>query len=338
MQTTGYSTGMQSWLATNAIDTPQNDCIVPLAPAILSPTSGTTLTTGTVTILWTGEVWAVINVSISGGITLTWLINGSWDRSITFLNISNGSYLIFASQTDAWNNVSVSITSTFSIAIPIPPTPTPTPTPSGWGGGWGAHLQQDNCPYGDNSPSYYDKDCGKVSIENIPEIKDPLTFMGQCQYKDWAFELYKTTMTDIKGMPYEQAVITMLSKCLIHWEANKGISYKWEEFLRYWALYKVAYRLVGKAIDIPATQKHWSDIYYTEWKRLWLREGLSVPKDPNTLVWSRALQKVIHNILDYGSLSNPALEANLKSKTYNSLLVKRWTFALVIEKLIHSQE
>lgn len=334
MQTTGYDDFLvQDWVDNSISDEPQNDCSVP-TPIILLPISWEVFTTGTLTINGTWEIGYTITMTVNSTI-FTGIIDGSGLRSFSLSNMSNGIYNIIAFQTNPVSTYnSNTASSSFTIAIPI--TSIPSPTPSGWGGAWGASLQKDNCPAGDNSASYYDKDCGKASTTNTSGTTDQtISIIKQCQYNDWEFELFKTTMTDIKGKPYEQAVITLLNNCLIHGEASKGTSYKWEEALRYWALYKIVYRLVGKPIEIPATQKHRSDIYYTEWKKLWLREGLSTPKDPNTLVWWRALQKVIHNILNYRSLNNAELETSLKGKTYNSLLITRGKFALVIAKLIN---
>ena len=65
-----YSTGMQSWVDIHVTDEPQNDCIPPLAPTILTPSSGALLSTSTVIITGTGEANAVINVTIDA-VTVT---------------------------------------------------------------------------------------------------------------------------------------------------------------------------------------------------------------------------------------------------------------------------
>ena len=82
------------------------DDTAPVAPVITSHETGDYINNGTPTIEWTGEMWAIVSLTI-WDVTFTWTVDTSWNWSIAIPewdNIPDDNYDIVATQSDsAWN-------------------------------------------------------------------------------------------------------------------------------------------------------------------------------------------------------------------------------------------
>lgn len=99
---------------------------------------------------------------------------------------------------------------------------------------------------------------------------------------------------------YRKPISTLLDYCIVHGQ-KKGIEFRPAAYTTYGASYKIFVRLAGLEVSEPTSKlgNKWSDRYKTVGRKVGLREGITFPSNPDTLIDKRLFRKMIQNLFDY---------------------------------------